>query len=134
MLWDACQDYFRSKDGQREIRENVLEPIGNIMYNEMYFYVWLICLYHVFLIIIGCQFSIITTIIALYCNTSIHACHCKTYHVMEPHAYSTCSRGFRPISYKYSVQDFKLSHIVGKCTYVIPFFLQNSRTIGSSFG
>ena len=52
MLWDACQDYFRSKDGQREIRENVLEPIGNIMYNEMYFYVWLICLYHVFLIII----------------------------------------------------------------------------------
>ena len=52
MLWETCQEYFRSKDGQSEIKQNILEPIGAILYNEMYFYVWLICLYHVFLIII----------------------------------------------------------------------------------
>jgi hypothetical protein len=52
MLWEACQDYLQSEDGQSEIRQNVLDPIRSIMYNEMYFYVWLICLYHVFLIFI----------------------------------------------------------------------------------
>jgi hypothetical protein len=52
MLLEACQDYLQSEDGQSEIRHNVLDPIRSILYNEMYFYVWLICLYHVFLIII----------------------------------------------------------------------------------
>jgi hypothetical protein len=52
MIWETCQEYFRSKNGQAEIKQNFLEPIGAILYNEMYFYVWLICLYHVFLIII----------------------------------------------------------------------------------
>ena len=52
MLWETCQDYFKSKSGQLEIRSNLLEPIGLILYNEMYFYLWLICMYHVFLIII----------------------------------------------------------------------------------
>ena len=52
MLLEACQDYLQSEGGQSEIRHNVLDPIRSILYNEMYFYVWLICLYHVFLIII----------------------------------------------------------------------------------
>lgn len=52
MLWETCQDYFKSKQGHDDIRSNILEPIGSILYNEMYFYVWLICLYHVFLIFI----------------------------------------------------------------------------------
>jgi len=52
MILETCHEYFKSKTGQEDIRENILEPIGSILYNEMYFYVWLICLYHVFLIFI----------------------------------------------------------------------------------
>lgn len=52
MLKEICQDYFKSKDGRNDLREGVLEPISSIVYNEFYFYVWFICLYHVFLLII----------------------------------------------------------------------------------
>jgi hypothetical protein len=43
---------MKTDDARRQLRESVIVPMGDILYNEMYFYVWFICLYHVFLIII----------------------------------------------------------------------------------
>jgi len=51
-LWDTCVNYMKTDDARRQLRESVIVPMGDILYNEMYFYVWFICLYHVFLIII----------------------------------------------------------------------------------
>jgi hypothetical protein len=51
-LWDSCINYMKTDDARRQLRESVIVPMGDILYNEMYFYVWFICLYHVFLIII----------------------------------------------------------------------------------
>ena len=51
-MWDTCINYMKTDDAKRQLRESVIEPIGDILYNEMYFYVWFICLYHVFLILI----------------------------------------------------------------------------------
>jgi hypothetical protein len=52
MILELCQDYFLSKGGYSDLKKGILEPIGSIVYNELYFYVWFICLYHVFLLII----------------------------------------------------------------------------------
>jgi hypothetical protein len=41
--------FFQSEDVKKYIKETIHE-IGIIIYNEMYLYVWFICLYHVFLI------------------------------------------------------------------------------------
>ena len=42
---------FEQEDIQRFIKE-VLQSVSDIVYNEMYPYVWFICFYHVFLIFI----------------------------------------------------------------------------------
>jgi hypothetical protein len=41
--------FFQSEDVKKYIKQTIHE-IGIIIYNEMYIYVWFICLYHVFLI------------------------------------------------------------------------------------
>lgn len=41
--------FFQSEDVKKYIKQTIQE-IGLIIYNEMYLYVWFICLYHVFLI------------------------------------------------------------------------------------
>lgn len=51
-MWDTCLNYLKTDEARRQLRENVIVPMGDIMYNEMYFYVWFICIYHVFLILI----------------------------------------------------------------------------------
>jgi hypothetical protein len=37
---------------KRYLKETIIHPVGNIIYNEIYIYLWMICLYHVFLILI----------------------------------------------------------------------------------
>lgn len=51
-MWDTCISYMKTNEARRHLRESVIVPMGDILYNEMYFYVWFICLYHVFLILI----------------------------------------------------------------------------------
>ncbi len=51
-MWDTCISYMKTDEARRHLRESVIVPMGDILYNEMYFYVWFICLYHVFLILI----------------------------------------------------------------------------------
>lgn len=51
-MWDTCVKYMKTDEAKRTMRESIIVPVCDILYNEMYFYVWLICLYHVFLILI----------------------------------------------------------------------------------
>lgn len=51
-MWDSCVNYMKTDEAKRQLRESVITPVGDILYNEMYFYVLFICIYHVFLILI----------------------------------------------------------------------------------
>ena len=48
---DSMFDLFQSNDVQCQIKQAVY-PIGNMIYNELYLYIWFICIYNVFLLII----------------------------------------------------------------------------------
>lgn len=48
---DSFCDFFQKEDIKRCLKD-VIKPIVNIVYNELYPYLWFICLYHVFLIFI----------------------------------------------------------------------------------
>ena len=51
-MWDACIDYLKSDESRRYLTETIIHPVGQVIYNEWYIYLWLICIYHVFLIFI----------------------------------------------------------------------------------
>lgn len=48
---ETCIEFFKNEDIKRDVKE-IIRPIVSIMYNEMYIYILLICIYHVFLIFI----------------------------------------------------------------------------------
>lgn len=48
---DTCIDFFKNEDIKKDVRE-VIRPIFTMVYNEIYVYLWLICIYHVFFIFI----------------------------------------------------------------------------------
>jgi hypothetical protein len=48
---DTCIDFFKNENIRKNIKE-VLTPISNLVYNEIYPYIWFICIYHVILIFI----------------------------------------------------------------------------------
>lgn len=50
-LWDNCFEYFETEDAKRNVKKCILTPLGNIVYQEFYLYVWIICFYHIFLIL-----------------------------------------------------------------------------------
>lgn len=43
--------FFQKEDTKRYLKE-FMRPIGSMIYNELYLYVWFICFYHVLLIFI----------------------------------------------------------------------------------
>ena len=45
-------DFFKRDESKRYLKETIIYPVGNIIYNEIYIYLWMICVYHVFLIFI----------------------------------------------------------------------------------
>lgn len=47
---DSCINYLYSEDSRKDIKA-VLSPIGDLIYNEMYLYIWIICFYNIFLFI-----------------------------------------------------------------------------------
>jgi len=49
-MWDACLTYLKTDESRRYLKENIIHPVGQVIYNEWYIYLWLICIYHVFLI------------------------------------------------------------------------------------
>jgi hypothetical protein len=46
---DTCIEFFQNEDIRKDVREMV-KPIVHIIYNEIYVYIWFICIYNVFLI------------------------------------------------------------------------------------
>ena len=44
-------EFFKNEDLKKDVRE-VARPIFTMIYNEIYVYIWLICIYHVFFILI----------------------------------------------------------------------------------
>lgn len=48
---ESCIEFFQNEDIRKVIIE-VVKPIRESVYNELYMYIWLICVYNVFLIVI----------------------------------------------------------------------------------
>jgi len=48
---DTCLEFFKNEDIKKDVKDMV-RPIVDMAYNEIYWYVWLICIYHVFFILI----------------------------------------------------------------------------------
>jgi uncharacterized membrane protein YdbT with pleckstrin-like domain len=48
---DTCIEFLKNEDIKRDFKE-IIKPVVSIIYNEMYIYVWFICIYNVFLIFI----------------------------------------------------------------------------------
>ena len=49
---DTCIEFFQNEDIRTNVRE-IIKPIATIVYNETYIYIWLLCFYSVFLLVIG---------------------------------------------------------------------------------
>jgi len=41
---DSCIELLQSEDTRKNLRE-IIQPISNMIYNEMYPYIWLLCIY-----------------------------------------------------------------------------------------
>lgn len=67
-VWSKCSNFLKTDEAKRNLKEYFLLPMGNLLYKEMYFYIWLICFYHIFLILI----VIISAIILLRQQYMIH--------------------------------------------------------------
>lgn len=48
---ESCIEFFKSEDSKRNMKE-LIKPIVQMVYNEIYIYLWLLCFYHVFFIFI----------------------------------------------------------------------------------
>ena len=44
--------YLKTDESRRYLKDNIIQPVGQVIYNEWYIYLWLICIYHVILIFI----------------------------------------------------------------------------------
>ena len=48
---ETCLHFFQNEDIKRDVKE-MIRPIVGIIYNELYPYLWFLCIYNVFLIFI----------------------------------------------------------------------------------
>ena len=48
---DVCLELFKNEDIKRDIKL-IVQPLAAFIYNELYVYIWLICVYHIFIILI----------------------------------------------------------------------------------
>jgi hypothetical protein len=64
-LRDKWFQLFHDQDTKRHMRE-MLQPVGTIIYNEIFIYIWLICIYHVILFFL----IVFLLILLLRTNTS----------------------------------------------------------------
>ena len=44
-------DFFKNEDIKRDVKD-VIKPVVTFIYDEIYVYIWLICLYNVFFILV----------------------------------------------------------------------------------
>jgi hypothetical protein len=48
---DTCIEFFKNEDTKREIKD-IIKPLFSFIYNEIYVYLWFICIYHIIFIFI----------------------------------------------------------------------------------
>lgn len=48
---DKCIQFFYNEDTRKDITA-ILSPLANIIYNELYAYIWVICFYSIFLFVL----------------------------------------------------------------------------------
>lgn len=48
---DSFIHFFYNEDTRKDIKE-ILTPLGEIIYNEIYAYLWVICFYSIFLFVL----------------------------------------------------------------------------------
>ena len=63
---DTCIEFFQNEDIRKDVKE-IIRPIGNIVYNEIYLYLWLLCFYNLFL------FFIVLAILVLLVRLTIQS-------------------------------------------------------------
>jgi hypothetical protein len=51
-IFSNCLDFLKTDEAKTNMKQYIITPMGDILYKEMYFYVWLICFYHLFLILL----------------------------------------------------------------------------------
>jgi hypothetical protein len=50
-LKDSCIHFFDNEDTRKDIKD-ILTPLGDIIYKEIYVYIWVICFYNIFLFVL----------------------------------------------------------------------------------
>ena len=51
-LRDTFTQFFQNEDIKTDIKELLMKPIFNMIYNEIYLYLWIIALYNIFFVFI----------------------------------------------------------------------------------
>jgi hypothetical protein len=51
-VFSTCFDFLKTEDAKRHVKDSIITPMGQIIYQDIYFYLWLICFYHIFLILL----------------------------------------------------------------------------------
>jgi hypothetical protein len=67
---DSCIEFFQNEEIRNNVRE-IIKPIVTIIYNETYLYIWLLCIYSIFLLLIGLANVYILFKILKYHSTSV---------------------------------------------------------------
>ena len=72
-LRDSFLDILKNEDIKRDIQE-IIRPVMNIFYNEIYIYIWFICIFIIFLtfIILANLFLLLHIISKTNIQTKIH--------------------------------------------------------------
>lgn len=48
---NSCIDFFKNEDTKKDVKE-MMTPLCNLIYNEIYVYIWIIAIYNIFSIFI----------------------------------------------------------------------------------
>jgi len=51
-LRDTFKQFLDNEDIKNDIREMMMKPIFNMIYNEIYLYLWIIAIYNIFFVFI----------------------------------------------------------------------------------
>jgi hypothetical protein len=49
---ETFKHFFQNEDIKTDIRELLMKPVFNMIYNEIYLYLWIIALYNIFFVFI----------------------------------------------------------------------------------
>jgi hypothetical protein len=83
---NSCLEFFQKEDIQHYVKE-IMRPIVHIIYNEIYPYIWFICIYNVFLIFL----TLANLVILLWLRTTIYSIQRNLHMSSSSSSYPSCS-------------------------------------------